>query len=60
MATSQSSSYLDVRSFSDQLVGEAVFHANVTLALARSSRPHELLVSWPILQPGNKYSGDAH
>lgn len=44
---------------SDQLVGEAMFRASVTLALARSSEPQNLLVSCPILQPGKRASDDA-
>ncbi|KAF4772006.1 hypothetical protein PENNAL_c0116G01166 [Penicillium nalgiovense] len=41
MATCQSSTYNYAQSY--QLVGEAMFRANVTLALARSSEPHNLL-----------------
>ncbi|KAJ5117790.1 hypothetical protein N7448_011422 [Penicillium atrosanguineum] len=47
MATGHSSSYLPAQSFSDQLVGEAMFRASVTLALARSSEPQDLLDSDP-------------
>lgn len=47
------------KTVSDELVGEAMFRANVTLALARSSEPHNLLVSFPILQLGCKSSKHA-
>ncbi|KAJ6126146.1 hypothetical protein N7471_010639 [Penicillium samsonianum] len=56
MATCQSSTYGYAQSFSDQLVREAMFRANITLALARSSEPHNLLVSFPVLHSGSKFS----
>ncbi|KAJ6118448.1 hypothetical protein N7471_013915 [Penicillium samsonianum] len=55
MATCQSSTYNYAQSFSDQLVGEAMFRANVTLALARSSEPHNLLSHWAHHRASDRY-----